>query len=256
MEAPSRPVEILLAEDNLADVEIFERSLRDAPFPSHLTVVSDGEAALAFLQQQAPYTHAPTPDLILLDIYLPLKSGWEVLEWLKAQPELARIPVVMLTGILAPLDEQERDRLHPTRCLVKPTAVEEYRALVHALKEVMKQAATAFPTRARSMVEGGSDKPAGGRTMPPPTIGQRVVWNSPVPEERLRGRVSHIFFAADGVSMTGVVVKFDHLGPQQSVTAEIFTRSGVTDVAPGVQQGAELPFSLRDYEESFIEESH
>jgi two-component system, chemotaxis family, response regulator Rcp1 len=139
MEAAAGQIEIFLAEDSLVDVQILQRYLQDVAFPYHLSVVRDGEAALASLERQAPYTAAPRPDLILLDIYLPKKSGWEVLEWLRATPALATIPVVMLTGILAPSDEQERDRLQPAHCLVKPTAVEEYRDLVKILEEVMSQ---------------------------------------------------------------------------------------------------------------------
>jgi CheY-like chemotaxis protein len=134
-----RQVEILLAEDNPVDVQILQRCLRDVTFPYHLRVVDDGEAALAFLQQQDPYTEAPRPDLILLDIYLLKKSGWEILEWLRVTPYSTTIPVVMLSGILAPFDEQERDRLHPTRCLVKPTTIEEFRDLTAILEEVMSQ---------------------------------------------------------------------------------------------------------------------
>src|SRR5882724_9157550 len=62
-------------------------------------------------------------------IYLPQKSGWEVLEWVKATPSLSNIPVVMLTGTLSPFDEKERDCLQPTRCLLKPTTVKGYRDL-------------------------------------------------------------------------------------------------------------------------------
>src|SRR2546425_2098220 len=113
-------VEIFLVEDNLVDVQILQRCLRDVTFPHHLSVVNDGEAALAFLQRHAPYTEAPTPDLILLDIYLLRKSGWEILQWLKATSSLATIPVVMLTGVVSPLDAQIRDRLQPTLCLEKP----------------------------------------------------------------------------------------------------------------------------------------
>jgi two-component system, chemotaxis family, response regulator Rcp1 len=132
-------IEILLVEDNLVDVQILHRCLRHVTFPYHLSVVNDAEAALAFLQRHAPYTEAPTPDLILLDIYLFGKSGWDILRWLKAAPALAPLPVVMLTGMLSSLDAQLRDRLEPTLCLEKPITVEGARDLTAILEEVVSQ---------------------------------------------------------------------------------------------------------------------
>src|SRR5919199_5057839 len=105
VEPPERRIEILLVEDNPVDAKVLERCLRHVTFPYHLSVVRDGEGALAFLQRYAPYTRAPRPDVVLLDIHLPQKSGWDVLGWLRAQPSLTSIPVVMLTGIFSLLDE-------------------------------------------------------------------------------------------------------------------------------------------------------
>jgi two-component system, chemotaxis family, response regulator Rcp1 len=134
-----RQVEIFLVEDNPIDVQILHRCLRHVTFPYHLSVVNDAEAALAFLQRHAPYTAAPTPDLILLDIYLLGKSGWDILQWLKATPALATLPVVMLTGVLSSLDAQLRDCLQPTLCLEKPITVEGARDLTAILEEVICQ---------------------------------------------------------------------------------------------------------------------
>jgi CheY-like chemotaxis protein len=137
VEPAAGPIEILLAEDNLADVRLLQECLTEVKFSYHLSLVSDGDAALAFLGQQAPYIKAPTPALLLLDIHLIKRSGWEILAWVRATPSLATIPVVILTGSLSPFDEQDRDRLQPTRCLVKPTTVEEFRELAEILQEVM-----------------------------------------------------------------------------------------------------------------------
>jgi CheY-like chemotaxis protein len=134
-----RRAEILLVEDNRGDARLLAECLRALTFPYHLTLLTDGEAALAFLQHHAPYTAAPTPDLILLDIH-PLKtSGWEVLEWLRTAPALASIPVVMWGGTLSPFDEQERDRLQPNRCLVKPTTLEGYQRLAELIEKIISQ---------------------------------------------------------------------------------------------------------------------
>jgi|SRR5262245_11000827 len=139
MEATADPIEMLLGEDNQVDVHLWQRYLREAPFPAHVHVVSDGAAVLAFLQQQAPYTEVPTPDLILLDLYLLKRSGWEVLEWIKATPAVAAIPVVMLTDALTPFDKRQRDRLRPTWCLIKPATLDEYREGVTILAEIVRR---------------------------------------------------------------------------------------------------------------------
>jgi len=145
MEPTAGQIKIFLAEDNLADVKLLQEYLTDLKFPYHVSLVSDGEAALAFLEQRAPYLEAPVPDLILLDMHLLKKSGWEILEWAKAIPALATIPIVILAGILSPSDEQERDRLQPTRCLLKPDTVEGYRDWVKVCAEVISHNTSAAP---------------------------------------------------------------------------------------------------------------
>src|SRR5262249_48354131 len=113
---------LLLVDDNPGDARLLAESLRTLPFPHHLSIVTDGDSGLAFLQHQAPYTQAPTPDLILLDIHPLKRSGWEVLEWLRMQPELAPIPVMMWGGRLSPFDEHKCERLQPTEYLTTPLA--------------------------------------------------------------------------------------------------------------------------------------
>src|SRR5438309_1191387 len=132
----ARPVEILLVEDNPPDVKLVEECLREVTFSYHLHTIHDGENALAFLQRQVPYTRAPRPDLILLDIHLPQTSGWDVLAWVRAQPSLARIPVAMLTGIFSPDDEEHIGRLQPTRCLVKPSEIGDLLRVGQAIERV------------------------------------------------------------------------------------------------------------------------
>ncbi|MEW5725311.1 MAG: response regulator, partial [Thermodesulfobacteriota bacterium] len=90
-------VQILLVEDNPFDVDITREALKDAKVINKLFVVEDGVEAMNFLRKQAPYTEAPRPDLILLDLNLPRKDGREVLAEVKTDPHLKRIPVVILT---------------------------------------------------------------------------------------------------------------------------------------------------------------
>ncbi|HEV8713234.1 MAG TPA: response regulator [Candidatus Binatia bacterium] len=139
MEPPERQIELLLVDDNPGDARLLAECLRTVTYPYHLNILTDGEAALAFLKQQTPYTAAPTPDLILLDIHPRKRSGWEVLEWLRTTPALARIPVVMWGGTVAPFDEQERDRLQPASCLVKPTSLEGYQRIAELIEKLITQ---------------------------------------------------------------------------------------------------------------------
>ena len=90
-----RQAEILLIEDSLPDIRLTERALRNGGFSNNVSVVRDGEAALAFLRQQDQYQNAPRPDLILLDLGLPRKNGAEVLAEIKKDDSLRRIPVVV-----------------------------------------------------------------------------------------------------------------------------------------------------------------
>lgn len=94
---PGRPVGILLVEDSPGDVQLTVEALRDAKVSTHLHVATNGEEALAFLHRQGAFADAPRPDLILLDLNLPRKSGQEVLEEIKSDPDLRRIPVVILS---------------------------------------------------------------------------------------------------------------------------------------------------------------
>jgi CheY-like chemotaxis protein len=92
-----RPVEILLVEDSPGDVQLTVEALRDAKVSTHLHVATDGEEALAFLRREGGFADVPRPDLVLLDLNLPKKSGHEVLEEIKSDPDLRRIPVVVLS---------------------------------------------------------------------------------------------------------------------------------------------------------------
>ena len=95
---PQEPLAVLLVEDNPADARIIAISLQELPLKTHLTLVHDGEDALTFLRRQAPYTDAPRPDIMLLDLHMPRKNGFEVLDEVYADPHLREIPVVVCLG--------------------------------------------------------------------------------------------------------------------------------------------------------------
>src|SRR4051812_12055297 len=93
----SQPIDILLVEDNPGDVRLTREAMIDARVHNELHVVSDGMQALAYLRREPPYAEACRPDLVLLDLNLPKKGGLEVLGEIKADANLRRIPVVILT---------------------------------------------------------------------------------------------------------------------------------------------------------------
>src|SRR5579859_2628438 len=108
----TRPIEVLLVEDNPGDVRLTEEALKEGRIISHLNVVSDGVEATDFLWRRGKYAKAPRPDLVLLDLNLPRKNGREVLQEIKADPNLRRIPVMVLTTSKAEQDLQKAYSLH------------------------------------------------------------------------------------------------------------------------------------------------
>ena len=108
-----RPIEVLLVEDNPGDVRLTQEALKEGRVINHLNVVRDGVEATDFLWRRGKYTSAPRPDLILLDLNLPRKTGNEVLQEIKTDPSLRRIPVMILTTSKAEQD------LHPSLQLAR-----------------------------------------------------------------------------------------------------------------------------------------
>ena len=100
----SRPIEILLVEDNPGDVRIAVEALKDCRVPNRLSVTEDGVEAIRFLRGEDGYSGSPRPDLILLDLNLPRKDGHQVLAEIKTDDGLRQIPVIVLTT-----SENERD---------------------------------------------------------------------------------------------------------------------------------------------------
>ena len=130
----SGPIELLLVEDNPADVELTREALEDSKILHHLNVVSDGVQALAYVRQMGPYAEATRPDLILLDLNLPRKNGHEVLKELKANADLRRIPVVVLTSSQAEEDIVTSYNLHANAYVTKPVDLEGFGRIVKALE--------------------------------------------------------------------------------------------------------------------------
>lgn len=129
------PIEILLVEDSPGDVRLTQEALRDGRVLNRLSVVGDGEAALQFLRRTGPYANAPTPDLILLDLNLPRRSGIEVLGVIKQDPALRRIPVVVLTMSSAEKDVVRSYDLHANCYIVKPVDLAQFMGAVEQIED-------------------------------------------------------------------------------------------------------------------------
>ena len=122
----TEPLQILLVEDNPADVRMAQEALGLAGFAHRLWVVTDGQSALAFLRREGDFTEAPSPDLILLDLKLPRLSGIGVLAVLRAQERDRRPAVVVFTGSNLPDDRERVRALEADLFVTKPVGVEEY----------------------------------------------------------------------------------------------------------------------------------
>jgi chemotaxis family two-component system response regulator Rcp1 len=122
----TQPVDILLVEDNPGDVRLTREALKESSMLNTLHVVPDGVEALAFLHREGEYADAPRPDLIFLDLNMPRKDGREVLAEIKADQDLARIPVVILTTSQAEEDVIRSYDLHANCYITKPVDLEQF----------------------------------------------------------------------------------------------------------------------------------
>ena len=130
-----RPVEMLLVEDNPGDARLAIEALKDAKVHNNLSWVQDGVEAMAFLRRQGAYSDAPRPDVILLDLNLPKKDGREVLADVKADDDLRRIPVVILTVSSAEEDIVKTYNLHANCYIRKPIDLDQFIEVVKAIKD-------------------------------------------------------------------------------------------------------------------------
>jgi two-component system, chemotaxis family, response regulator Rcp1 len=128
-------VEILLVEDNPGDVRLTREALKEGKVRNNLHVAMDGIEALAFLRRQGQYLDAPRPDVILLDLNLPKKDGREVLAEIKDDPDLRRIPVVILTTSQAEKDIVSTYDLHANCYITKPVELDEFIQVVKSIDE-------------------------------------------------------------------------------------------------------------------------
>lgn len=131
----AQPVEILLVEDNPGDVDLTLEALNEAKLRNHVHVVEDGVKAMEFLRREGRYEDSPRPDLILLDLNMPRKDGREVLREIKEDPDLRRIPVVVLTTSQAEQDVLDAYEHRANAYIVKPVGFEQFFSAIQSLED-------------------------------------------------------------------------------------------------------------------------
>ncbi len=131
----TRPVNILLIEDNPGDVRLAQEAFKECNLEVHLDVVMDGLEALHFLHKRGPYEDCNRPDLILLDLNLPKKDGREVLSEIKQDPMLRCIPVVILTTSNSEQDVMHSYNLHVNCYINKPVDYDRFFDIIKRIEE-------------------------------------------------------------------------------------------------------------------------
>jgi chemotaxis family two-component system response regulator Rcp1 len=136
MDNPSgKNIDILLVEDSPGDIRLAQEALKESKIRNKLFVVEDGVEAMAFLRQQGKYAEVPRPDLILLDLNLPRKSGREVLAEIKSDEELKRIPVVVLTVSRAEEDILRSYDHHANCYITKPLDFSQFMEITKSIEQ-------------------------------------------------------------------------------------------------------------------------
>ena len=126
-------LQILLVEDNPGDVRLSSEAFKESNLSHYLYVVHDGVEAMGFVRQTIDYSHAPRPDIIILDLNLPRKNGLEVLQEIKSDQELKDIPIIILTSSVNDLDVLSAYRKQANAYLVKPSNLSQYDEVINAV---------------------------------------------------------------------------------------------------------------------------
>ena len=145
LDSQGRSAELLLVEDNYGDVLLTREACQNAKMPNNLTVAGDGEEALAMLRREGRYAGHPRPDLILLDLNLPRMDGREVLQTIKSDPALQRIPIIVLTSSAAEIDVLKSYDLKANSYIVKPVDFDRLQEIVASIESFWLTVAT-LPT--------------------------------------------------------------------------------------------------------------
>jgi two-component system, chemotaxis family, response regulator Rcp1 len=129
-----RPAQVLLVEDNYGDALLTRRAFKSSKIANQLTVATSGEEALTILLKEGEHATALTPDLILLDLNLPLMSGQDVLDFIKKNEKFRHIPVVILSSSKAEQDVVKSYNLHANGYVIKPISLEKFTDVVQKME--------------------------------------------------------------------------------------------------------------------------
>ena len=129
-----KPVHILIADDNPGDLRLLFEAFKDWKMANEIHTASDGEEALKFLYRKEGYANSPRPDLIFLDLNMPKKNGMEVLEEIKSDNDLKRIPVIIMTTSSNKEDVIRTYNLHVNSYVTKPLELDELFKMVRSLE--------------------------------------------------------------------------------------------------------------------------
>jgi CheY-like chemotaxis protein len=130
-----RPIEVLLVEDDEGDVLMTREALDEGKVFNRLNVVRDGVEAIAYLRREKPYADVTRPDLVLLDLNLPKRDGRQVLEEVKADPDLRRIPIVVLSTSEAEEDVLRSYDLHANAYVTKPVDFDRFVEVIRQIDD-------------------------------------------------------------------------------------------------------------------------
>lgn len=127
-------IEVLLVEDDAVDVELTREALLESKIKVNLNVVRDGEKAMVYLRKEGEYSKSKTPDLVILDLNLPRMNGQEVLQAMKSDEDLKKIPVVVLTTSSDKQDIAKSYALGANCYVTKPMGLDQFSQVVHSIE--------------------------------------------------------------------------------------------------------------------------
>lgn len=130
-----KKLQILLVEDNEGDILLTSEALESMQIENEISVLKTGKEAIDYLTQSGPYPDAKLPDLILLDINLPVKNGFEVLSVIKSEEKTKRIPVIILTTSSSKKDKETAESLKVELFITKPTEMSEYESVISSIED-------------------------------------------------------------------------------------------------------------------------